>query len=146
MTVLRASLQWRAAGWLSLVFLAAGAGCSDPDGTRSFRTYEVKGIVLLADGRPLSGGRILLESTQELAHVAEGSIGPDGSFTLATPNVGEGAAPGEYKVWIEPAAGLGTVKKGGAIVRDANSYPFAAQFADPDSSGLTAVVKPEPNQ
>jgi hypothetical protein len=132
--------------WLVGTVLAGMAGCGDPHLPRSFKTYEVKGTVLLANGQPLTGGVVHFESTQGVPHVADGPIRSNGSFSLSTPNVGEGAAAGEYKVWFEPAEGVGITKRAGRKVRDAQSFPFPAKYADPDTSGLKATIKPEANQ
>ena len=132
--------------WLVSVILTSLAGCGDPASRRSFKTYEVKGKVLLANDQPLTGGVVHFESTDQVPHVTDGPIGSDGSFSLSTPNVGEGAAAGEYKVWFEPAEGVGITKKAGQKVRDPSKFPFPAKYADPDTSGLTATIKPEANQ
>jgi hypothetical protein len=124
-------------------FLAAMAGCGNH---YSRRTYEVRGKVLLANEQPLTGGVVHFEPTSEVPHVADGPIRSDGSFSLSTPNVGEGAAAGEYKVWFEPAEGVGITKRAGKKVRDPQRFPFPAKYADPDTSGLTATIKPESNQ
>ena len=129
--------------WLVGTVLAGMAGCGNP---YSPKIYEVKGKVLLANERPLTGGVVHFESTQEVPHVADGPIGSDGSFSLSTPNVGEGAAAGEYKVWFEPAEGAGITKRAGKKVRDPQKFPFPVKYADPDTSGLTATIKPEANQ
>jgi hypothetical protein len=122
------------------------AGCGSPYLPGSSKTYEVKGKVLLANEQPLTGGVVHFESTDEVPHLADGTIRSDGSFSLLTPNAGEGAAAGEYKVWFEPAEGVGITKKAGKKVRDPQKFPFPAKYADPDTSGLTATVKPEANQ
>jgi hypothetical protein len=128
------------------VILTSLAGCGDPYSSRSFQTYEVTGKVLLADGKPLTGGVVHFESTHEIPRVADGPIRSDGSFSLSTPNVGEGAGAGEYKVWFEPAEGVAVTKKAGKNVRDPQKFPFPAKYADPDTSGLTVTIKPEANQ
>jgi hypothetical protein len=56
---------------------------------------------------------------------------------LTTRNAGDGAAPGKYKVRIEPAES----KKPG---RKRPSFPV--KYVDEDSSGLAVTVRAEPNQ
>ena len=63
--------------------------------------YQVNGKVLLADGKPLSGGWISFVPKGDLAVTPSGEIRPDGTFSIATGGSGDGAPPGEYKVRVE---------------------------------------------
>jgi hypothetical protein len=109
--------------------------------------YEVKGSVLLPDGKLLTSGAVMFEPVKDSLYPATGEIGPDGSFTLKTPNAGDGAAPGEYRVKIVPdESKLGTVTKGKTTTRDLSKLPFPPRYLDADTSELTATVKPESNQ
>jgi hypothetical protein len=116
------------------------SGCGGP-GPYNGALYPVTGQVLLADGRPLSGGSVqFLPSRGGLP--ATGKISPDGSFSLTTQPGRSGAAPGEYKVRVEPAPDL-LSKKAGA----GKKLPFAARYRDYDGdTGLTAVIKAEATQ
>jgi hypothetical protein len=80
-----------ASGCLIVLMVAGAMGCGGRE------TYPVSGIVKLTDGTPLPGGRIILTGGASGAH---GRIGEDGSFTLGTFRVNDGAKPGEYKVVI----------------------------------------------
>src|SRR5437764_4104372 len=84
-----------------LVFAVSMNGCGGY--TSSAPTYEVKGKVLLANGKTLSAGRVTFVAADGLLPQASGEIQPDGDFALTTRNAGDGAAPGKYKVRIEPA-------------------------------------------
>lgn len=134
--------RWWRVTWPGLVSLAAFAGCADRDAAPTATVYPVKGRIVLADGRPLSGGRVVFVSTSQLVS-ASGSIGPDGSFALASGGSGEGAPPGEYKVRIEPDTA--------ALARTSHrrtgrsALPFATRYTDEDSSTLVATVRAEPN-
>jgi hypothetical protein len=123
---------------LPVLFLAGCGGGSEAP--TSLTLYPVKGKVLLEDGKPLTAGRIVFVATQ--GNIApNGTIGSGGEFTLSSGPAGEGAPAGEYKVRIDPeitGGGQGKVKKGAR-------FPFGLHYTDEDSSGLTATVKPEPN-
>ena len=121
-------------------------GCSNPDVTQAVKVYEVKGSVLLADGKPLTSGTVEFEPVKDSVYQASGQIGTDGSFTLKTPNSGDGAAPGEYRVKIIPDETMApSTTKGKTKIRDLSKLPFSRKYLDADTSELTATVKPEPN-
>ncbi len=110
-------------------------GCG---GSSSFvPTYEVKGKVLLPSGKPLSTGRVTFVSTDGLVPEVSGEIQSDGTFSLTTRSPGDGAAPGKYKVRVEPAGR----KNPRTRKRD-----FPVKYVDEDSSGLVVTVRAEPNQ
>lgn len=119
--------------------LLAIAGCGR-SGTYSGNLYPTTGQVLLADGRPLTGGSVRFIPKQS-GLAATGKIGPDGTFSLTT-KTHEGAAPGEYKVRIEPSPEM-VPKKGGA----AKKLPFAARYRNYEGdTGLTATVEAAPTR
>jgi hypothetical protein len=115
-----------------MLCLVAG-GCGGP-GPYSGPLYPVNGRALLADGKPLAGGMVqFIPSRRGLP--ATGKIAEDGSFSLRSRS-GEGAAPGEYKIRVEPS-GSWLVKKG----RMAPKLPFAAKYREYDgNTGLTATI------
>lgn len=120
------------ASWAALSLLAL-AGCGGP-GPYSGSLYRVKGRVLLADGSPLTGGTVRFIPTQG-GLPASGKIEADGTFSLKSKSR-DGAAPGEYKVRIEPSAGL-LARKGNAVPK----LPFASKYREYDgNTGLTATV------
>src|SRR5262245_46770035 len=118
---------------LGLVTGLIGCNGSSP----STPTYEVKGKVLLANGKALSTGRVTFIAADGLLPQASGEIQPGGEFTLTTRNPGDGAAPGKYKVRIEPAE-----SKNPRRLRP----NFPVKYVDEDSSGLAVTVRAEPNQ
>jgi hypothetical protein len=119
-------------------------GCGNDSGAPPVVTvYEVKGRVLLADGKPLSGGRVYFVP-DDRAITSDGKIGPDGTFSLSTGNSGEGAPPGRYRVRVEPDdPSLLAPRQPSARGK---KLPFPPRFLDEDSSGLTARVEPWVNQ
>jgi hypothetical protein len=122
-----------------IVALCAGvAGCGKSDSLPVLQVYDVKGKVLLADGKPLSGGQIYFVPKGDLPITPSGEIGPDGTFSLVTGGSGEGAPPGEYKVRIESRQfqADGKVKKS----------QFPARYNDEDSSGVLITVRAGTNQ
>ena len=133
----RSSMRRVSIAWLLLV---CSAGCGGP-GPYSGALYSVKGQVLLADGTPLKGGSV--QFIPKLGGLpAYGTIGPDGTFSLQSLKSREGAAPGEYKVRIEPSSEL-RAKKGKA----AKKLPFPSKYGEYDGeTGLTATIRSEPTQ
>jgi len=125
-----------------VLLLLAGlvSGCADANGFPSTSTYEVKGRVLLKSGAPVTGGRIVFVPQEQPGFYATSPIGSDGSFELSTLKPGDGAAPGKYKVRVEPDLAVVAGRKGLRKIR----YP--AKYADEDSSGLLVTVKAESNQ
>ena len=129
----------RRAVCFTLLFLLNLPGCGG-DGPYSGALYPVKGQVILADGRPLEGGSVQFIPTRG-GLPASGKIESDGSFSLKSKSR-EGAAPGEYRVRVEPPSAL-LVKKG----RTPQKLPFAAKYREYDgNTGLTATIHSWPNQ
>ena len=123
-----------------LALCAVLTGCGHSDSLPVLEVYQVKGKVLLADGKPLSGGWISFVPKGDLAVTPSGEIGPDGSFSIATGGSGDGAPPGEYKVRVEaPQA-----QQSGRKTRGKPLFP--SKYNDEDSSGLVITVRAESNQ
>jgi len=142
----RRSLLARLALLLILVVSVGFAGCGGTEGAPERVTvYPVTGKVLLADGKPLSGGTVYFVPSKDSVLAATGKVGSDGTFKLATASMGEGAAPGEYKVRVEPDY-ESLPKTPGKVVGPAKNLPFPSKYTDEDGSGLTATVKPQDNQ
>jgi hypothetical protein len=118
--------------WAGLSLLGP-AGCGGP-GPYTGSLYPVKGRVLLADGTPLTGGTVQFIPTRG-GLPASGRVAVDGTFSLRSRSRDE-AAPGEYKVRIEPSAEL-LARKG----RAAPKLPFASKYREYDGdTGLTATI------
>ena len=124
-------LEW--VGFVALIMLAS-AGCGGP-GPYSGSLYPVGGRVILADGTPLAGGSVQFIPKQG-GLPASGKIGEDGGFSLTSIKNREGAAPGEYKVRIEPSPELLT-----KTAKARKKLPFASKYRDLDGeTGLTATI------
>ena len=116
------------------------AGCHQSDSLPSLQVYQVKGKVLLADGKPLGGGWIYFVPKGDLPLTPSAEIQPDGTFSVVTGGSGEGAPPGEYKVRVE------TPQLSQAKSRSKTKSVVPFKYTDEDSSGLVVVVRAEPNQ
>jgi len=116
--------------------LAIGCG-GGGDAPATLSLNPVKGKVLLEDGKPLTGGQVVLVSSTT-GMSPTGKIGSDGSFTVNSGAQGEGAPAGEYKVRIEPEAGVGSP---GGKPKPGGKLPFSSIYVDEDSSGLKVTVK-----
>ena len=126
-------------------FLALGvawlfaAGCSDPNvaSTPLGKTYPVSGKVVLANGKPLSAGRVVLVPEEPTGAPSSGEIQADGQFRLTTKSADDGAVPGRYKVRVEPA----TTERGSKLRKP----PFPIKYLDEDTSGIVVTVKSDTN-
>ena len=114
------------------------AGCHSRDALPTFQVYEVKGKVVLADGKPLSDGWIYFVPTGNLTVTPSARIGSDGTFSVTTGGSGEGAPAGEYKVRVESPQFNAKSKSKKARL------PF--KYTDEDSSGISVTVRPQVNQ
>jgi hypothetical protein len=85
-----------AAGLISLLVIAGCVGTSN-EPMFSGKTIPVKGTVTYK-GKPLKRGVVRFEP--DAGREAEGTIGPDGTFTLTTFQPGDGAIPGAHRVAV----------------------------------------------
>jgi hypothetical protein len=122
---------------LFLVATAGLIGCGNADSLPKFQVYEVKGTVVLADGKPLPSGWISFVPKGGLPITPSARIAADGSFSLVTGGSGEGAPSGDYKVRIE-APELRPGPKTRKTI-------FPAKYTDEDSSGIVVTVLPKEN-
>jgi hypothetical protein len=123
--------------WALAAAVAAAFGCGDGSAPVRVNQQVVRGRVLLVGGRPLTRGRLVLSPTDVSALPLHGAPGPDGTFVLRVGEMGVGAAPGEYRVHVEPVEG-----PPGAQVQPRNPG-FPARYLDPSTSGLTVTITPE---
>jgi hypothetical protein len=113
--------------------LACAVGCGGG------KLYSVDGTVVYRDGQvanELAGGSVEFDPVQG-KEGARGEIGPDGSFRLGTHRPGDGAAPGEYRVSIQPP--VADLDRRGKRV-------LPRRYEDFKTSGLRVTVRPEPNR
>ncbi|MFI5458579.1 MAG: hypothetical protein ACHRXM_24360 [Isosphaerales bacterium] len=129
---------WRPLCWMLTAVVAGLAGC-DSNPLSSMRLYPVKGKVLLADGKPLTSGRIVFVAVKSTL-TSPSTIESDGTFKVKG-STGDGLPEGEYRIRIEiDESKLPTVK---VAPKRTGSLPFPEKYADEDSSKLTATVKPD---
>ncbi|MEX0642697.1 MAG: hypothetical protein WD468_08355 [Pirellulales bacterium] len=102
-------------------------------GKKGAELGEVQGIVTV-NGVPLSSGNVV--SYPESGRGAVGEIQSDGTFELATRELGKGAVAGKHRLAI---VAYGTV--GGATGPEADAAPLVAlHYMQPDTSGLSVDV------
>ncbi len=90
--------QWRL--MTSILLLVLLAGCGD-----QLATYGVSGTVLLADGQPLPGATVSMESV-EGSHSATAQTDAAGRFEMSTYAPGDGLPLGTYRAVVLPPASL----------------------------------------
>jgi hypothetical protein len=137
-------------GLAALSFAPTAPGCGDGLKPR----FPVAGTVSYK-GQPVPKGTVSFAPADGSGEGAFGEI-LDGSYRLTTHTTGDGAVPGRYRVSITSAE---VITPPAAFDTDPNATPEAAvakaqrtakhrvptRYASPDSSGLTAEVKPESN-
>jgi hypothetical protein len=129
---------------LALAVVAGVAGCGNSDAPPVVKVYPVKGKVLLANGKPLSGGHVYFVPAKDGLIVSSGAVGTDGTFTLTTGASGDGAPPGEFRVRVEPDLPARTAASSGRRV-GTKALPFPSKYTDEDASGVLRTVEPRPN-
>jgi hypothetical protein len=119
--------------FLSAVLLMAGCGNAAPELPAA---TPVTGKILLANGQPLRSGRVTFYPEGQVAGIeAFAEIQADGSYTLTTYKLNDGAVPGRYVVTVTPYS----YKTGNLKVSDPSLIPQA--YWEKDTSKLTAEVK-----
>jgi len=142
---------------LAVAIVGMGAvlivGCGDTTGLE--KRYPVSGKVTY-QGKPLEKGRINFIPTQDTGRAAAGEI-EDGEYSLTTAEPGDGAIPGSYKVTIlaidVDTSKMKEIAKGGQFHHDAAfakavktaKKMVPAKYQLPETSGLSAEVKPQTN-
>lgn len=92
---------WTYLGLLASI-LTVLAGCGAP------KVYPVRGRVLFRDTlKPLTEGEIRFQPISRPSMIASGNIKKDGTFSLSTPDHGEGALEGACRavILVEPKGG-----------------------------------------
>ena len=119
---------------LALAVLACLVGCGEG------KTAPVNGRVKLkdgSDGSVLAGYSLTFEAEGGKTS-AVGEVDRDGTFKLSTFGANDGAMPGKYRVAINPPNNPDPDKP-------PTKSKLHAKYANLDSSGLTAEVKPGQN-
>jgi hypothetical protein len=108
-------------------------------------TYAVKGQVLLADGRPVSGGQIEFRATDKPIS-AIGYLQTDGSFELSFRKTADGTVAGAYTVALvePPPPGIPGKESEEAPLAKVRSQWLAdvpAKYRSMKTAGLTFEAK-----
>ena len=125
---------------LAAVFIVLSlAGCRD-----EVRLYPVQGVVVWGDGQPareLAGGAVSLQVAGEAERKtsAQGEIGPDGTFSLRAPGLGEGLPTGKYSAVVMPVIKTDPLGPPPVPIMD-------QRFQRHRTSDLEVVVEPSDNQ
>src|SRR6185369_15903435 len=119
---------------LALAALACLVGCGES------KTAPVNGRVKLKDGSDVSvlAGYSLTFEAEGGKTSAVGDVNRDGTFKLSTFGANDGAMPGKYRVAINPPNNPDPDKP-------PSKSKLPAKYENLDSSGLTAEIKPGPN-
>lgn len=104
--------------------------------------YPAKGTVTF-QGKPAAGAVLTFHRVGDPAKndLPHAKVGDDGTFTVTTFVPGDGAAPGKYAITVIWR------RKGKATGDDAESgFMIPLRYLTPETSGLSADIKPEPNR
>jgi len=138
-----------------LLLLGFVVGCG---GDGRLPTSPVAGSITF-DGKPLANAEIWLVPKSEEVKNARVTIRPyaktqpDGTFTVTSYLVDDGAPLGEYALMVVPAGSRTNTEEERATdmptekkARDRRPPSFPAKFRDPTTSGLFFTVKGGQNQ
>lgn len=125
---------------LFLTMLLTATGCT-PEGEKMF---PVSGLVRFPDGTVLRDGSVEFEIIgREPPITATGLIAADGSFTLGTRTLSDGALAGKHRVAIIADHPIGTGAERPGLIPESK---LPARYGNFDNSGLVLEVRPENNQ
>ena len=113
------------------------AGCARR-GPALPETVAARGKVLLPNGQPMRGGRIQLNKIDPPSVDSFGDVAADGSFTLTTYTLDDGAVPGRYVVTISP---YNYRHKSGSPVKADGAAQIPAKYLETETSKLEVEVK-----
>jgi hypothetical protein len=91
-------MSWQTQCAVSLLLASGLAGCSEP------KFYPTRGMVMYEAG-PLPAGEVRFRPVARPQWVASGKIQKDGTFSLATPDHGEGVLQGDCQAAVVAAEG-----------------------------------------
>ena len=118
------------------------AGCGEDDGVaKPINSQEVKGKVVLANGKPLTKGTVVLWPQQEPMVQLLGKVQPDGTFTLKAGEVSVGVSHGDFLVSVVPE---GYVT--GFVPAKPKGLQYPAKYLSDQTSGLKVTITPETNE
>jgi hypothetical protein len=116
------------------------AGCG-PREVPLAQTVPVKGKVVLADGRPVTAGRVLFSAKgPDMGGVEPfGDLKKDGTFVLTTQKLNDGAVVGRYVVSIQ------LVDHNHPNAKAITSSSVPTKYRDSATSDLVVEVRPGDN-
>jgi hypothetical protein len=97
----------------------------------------VRGTVTLEDGKPLTHGMVVFETTDG-TEMARGMIQSDGSYELSTRKPGDGVKPGRYRALVSPLDMAD-------VPDEQKTLPFDTKYTRFQTSGLEFDVTSGPN-
>ncbi len=122
-----------------IIFLLAGCSSYDPAALTA-KTYPVRGKILLADGTPLRGGKVILHPKDKTKPEAQAIIKKDGTFIFTTYKKDDGAVPGPHQITVER---FFYDKKGN--VKEDKSLPIPKRYWNEATSDLTTEIQDKEN-
>jgi hypothetical protein len=134
------SVFCRACLLIGVVFAFSGCGSGRPP------TYAAGGQVRFTDGKPLSGGFVVLKPQGgELALNARGFVHSDGTFRLGTFELEDGAIEGDHLALITPPGFKGNPDE---LLLKGQSLPVtvANKYQAFDTSGFKCTVTRDPSK
>ena len=112
--------------------LLLSCGCGNGE-----RVYPVQGNVISSSGIAPTFGTVEFRSVAE-GHIASGNIAADGTFSLTTREMNDGAVEGEHDVILVRFLNA----ESGPIHTHGHAVEIPSRYADYETSDLRAVVKP----
>jgi hypothetical protein len=121
---------------VTLVAGCSGSGPSLPE------VVPVQGKVLLANGEPLRGGRLIFSPKENNLGGIEpfADVEKDGSFTVTTYQLNDGCIPGQYVVSLTPY-----LFKSGTAVKLPNVEQIPRRYLSAETSDLLVEITPQNN-
>lgn len=111
--------------WVGVIGGALLAGCGG-GGANEFDTVNVSGTVYL-DDQPHGPATLTLFPSEPMHPSVSGDVAADGTFTLTTYDIGDGAPPGDYAVELSGAAATGDASTDPAAMMAAMSGGGSAE-------------------
>jgi hypothetical protein len=127
----RRLMSWRLTGMVCIVL----AGCGDSSPLKGAKLFPVKGKVVLADGKSLTGGQVVFVGEKSMI-TSNADIQSDGSFSFKKAG-SDGLPEGPYKVSLMPPT-LASAK--GSAAKTKSLAPYDAKYGDEDTTDLRATV------
>ena len=130
-------------GFLKILLLATClklAGCGEP----SVALYPVSGKVTYPDGTAVTGGVVEFQSVEAetSGRNARSPIGQDGSFSLVTIGIGDGAVAGRHRAIVQGPRRRTEIEEG-----ESSPPPtIDRKFRSYATSGLEFVVETKANE